>query len=195
MCTQEFKSWSDPSKSRVSYGESPATSALAASKARCGTHPHDGAPSLPSGYDFISNKAGSASDCDGHGTHVASTAVGRAVGVAKDANVVAVRILDCSGSGTISNTVAGLDWIARNARLPAVVIMSLGVPTGAWSQVGETGEGAMLCVLICHLSPIPTLILLAPSGIGHVGLKPHQATWDLRDCGFRWVGCGTRLEV
>ena len=107
-------------------------------------HSQDEALSFPSGYDFISNKAGSASDCDGHGTHVASTAVGRAVGVAKDANVVAVRILDCSGSGTISNTVAGLDWIARNAQLPAVIIMSLGVPTGAWSQVGKRG-GAQGC--------------------------------------------------
>lgn len=34
-------------------------------------------------------------DCDGHGTHVAATAVGRNVGVAKEANVVAVRVLDC----------------------------------------------------------------------------------------------------
>ncbi len=46
------------------------------------------------------------------GTHVAGTAVGLQVGVAKEAQVVAVRILDCTGSGTISNTVAGLDWVA-----------------------------------------------------------------------------------
>ena len=79
------------------------------------------------------------------GTHTASTAVGRAVGVAKDANLVAVRILDCTGSGTISDTIAGLDWIASRHRLlatadggasssPGVVIMSLGVPSGTWAQ-------------------------------------------------------------
>lgn len=36
-----------------------------------------------------------ASDCDGHGTHVASTAAGRMVGVAKAAKVVGVKVLDC----------------------------------------------------------------------------------------------------
>ena len=49
------------------------------------------------------------------GTHVAASAVGLQVGVAKEASVVAVRILDCTGSGTISNTVAGLDWVAGGA--------------------------------------------------------------------------------
>ena len=49
--------------------------------------------------DFVDNSA-SAADCEGHGTHVASTAVGRTVGVAKEAKIVAVRVLDCSGSGT-----------------------------------------------------------------------------------------------
>jgi subtilisin family serine protease len=46
-------------------------------------------------------------DCDGHGSHVASSAIGRAVGVAKEAHVVAVRVLDCQGSGSISDFVAG----------------------------------------------------------------------------------------
>jgi hypothetical protein len=50
---------------------------------------------------------GNATDCDGHGTHVASTAAGRAVGVAKEASVIAVRVLDCDGSGQISDVVAG----------------------------------------------------------------------------------------
>ncbi len=50
---------------------------------------------------------GDASDCDGHGTHVASTAAGRTVGVAKEASVVALRVLDCAGSGRISDVVAG----------------------------------------------------------------------------------------
>ena len=68
-----------------------------------------------------------ADDCDGHGTHVSATVAGLQVGVAKGAKVVAVRILDCSGSGTISNTVAALDWVAANARRPAVVTLSLGI--------------------------------------------------------------------
>lgn len=43
---------------------------------------------------------------------MSGTAIGLGVGVAKEAEVVAVRILDCTGSGTISDTVAALDWVA-----------------------------------------------------------------------------------
>lgn len=67
-------------------------------------------------------------DCDGHGTHVASTAVGTRWGVAKRATIHGVRVLDCRGAGTVSGVVAGLDWVARNARKPAVVNLSLSGP-------------------------------------------------------------------
>jgi subtilisin family serine protease len=56
------------------------------------------------------------------------------VGVARFANVVAVKVLDCGGSGSISNTLAGLDWVASNMQKPAVVSLSLGVPEGRFSQ-------------------------------------------------------------
>ncbi len=47
-----------------------------------------------SGYDFIDNDA-DASDCYGHGTHVAGTIGGNTVGVARNVNLVSVRVLDC----------------------------------------------------------------------------------------------------
>ncbi len=47
-------------------------------------------------------------------------------GMAKGVTLVPVRVLGCDGSGTSSGVVAGLDWIAANAQLPAVVNMSLG---------------------------------------------------------------------
>jgi len=65
-------------------------------------------------------------DCSGHGTHVASTAAGTRWGVAKRAVVHAVRVLDCSGSGTTSEIIAGLDWVAARHQSPAVVNISLG---------------------------------------------------------------------
>jgi len=65
-------------------------------------------------------------DCNGHGTHVASTAVGSEYGVAKQASVAAVRVLDCSGAGTNSDVIAGVDWVAANHQEPAVANMSLG---------------------------------------------------------------------
>jgi subtilisin family serine protease len=65
-------------------------------------------------------------DCNGHGTHVAGTVGGTAHGVAKDVHLVAVKVLDCNGSGTLAGVAAGIDWVTANAAKPAVANMSLG---------------------------------------------------------------------
>lgn len=69
-----------------------------------------------------------ASDCNGHGTHVAGTVGGAQYGVAKDVDLVAVRVLDCNGSGTTAGVIEGLDWVAAHHQSgePAVANMSLG---------------------------------------------------------------------
>jgi subtilisin family serine protease len=77
-----------------------------------------------SGYDAVDG--GSADDCNGHGTHVSGTVGGATYGVAKGVALVAVRVLDCGGSGTWSGVIAGMDWVAANRHLPAVANMSLG---------------------------------------------------------------------
>jgi subtilisin family serine protease len=79
---------------------------------------------VSSGYDAVDG--GSADDCNGHGTHVAGTVGGTTVGVAKGVSLVAVRVLDCAGSGTTSGVIAGVDWVGNNAVLPAVANLSLG---------------------------------------------------------------------
>ncbi|HEX2091641.1 MAG TPA: S8 family serine peptidase [Longimicrobiaceae bacterium] len=70
-------------------------------------------------------------DCHGHGTHVAGTVGGKTWGVAKRAKLVAVRVLNCVGYGSDADVIAGMDWVAKHATLPAVANMSLGdvVPT------------------------------------------------------------------
>lgn len=65
-------------------------------------------------------------DCNGHGTHVAGTVGGTVYGVAKGVRLYAVRVLNCSGSGTNSGVIAGVDWVRLNAQRPAVAKMSLG---------------------------------------------------------------------
>ncbi|MGW4703911.1 S8 family serine peptidase [Streptomyces sp. NPDC004285] len=65
-------------------------------------------------------------DCNGHGTHVAGTVAGGTYGVAREAALVSVRVLGCDGRGTYSGMIAGLDWVAKNARQPAVLNGSLG---------------------------------------------------------------------
>ncbi len=77
-----------------------------------------------SGYDAVDG--GSADDCNGHGTHVAGTVGGTAHGVAKGVSIVAVRVLNCQGSGTNAGVIAGINWVTQNAVKPAVANMSLG---------------------------------------------------------------------
>ena len=76
------------------------------------------------GVDFIGDGNGT-EDCDGHGTHTASTAAGTTYGVAKEMSLVPVRVLNCFGSGSFAQVIAGVDWVAANASLPAVANMSL----------------------------------------------------------------------
>jgi len=63
-------------------------------------------------------------DCDGHGTVVAGIAASRDYGVAKQAQVRAVKVLDCTGAGTLSSLLAGMDYVATHAQPPSVAVMS-----------------------------------------------------------------------
>lgn len=74
-------------------------------------------------YDALN---GNGQDCNGHGTHVAGTIGGSTYGVAKQSQLRGVRVLDCSGYGSYSGIIAGVDWVRANAIRPAVVNMSLG---------------------------------------------------------------------
>ena len=69
---------------------------------------------------------GTAADCNGHGSHVSGTVGGTTYGVAKKVKLVAVRVLDCNGSGSTSGVIAGIDWVTGNRVLPAAANMSLG---------------------------------------------------------------------
>ncbi|MFE9654759.1 S8 family peptidase [Micromonospora sp. NPDC006431] len=65
-------------------------------------------------------------DCNGHGTHVAGTVGGNTYGVAKGVRLVAVKVLNCAGSGSTTGVVSGVNWVTANAVKPAVANMSLG---------------------------------------------------------------------
>ena len=77
------------------------------------------------GYTAISDGNGT-NDCHGHGTHVAGTVGGATWGIAKAVKLHPVRVLGCTGSGTNSGVIAGVDWVTSNHVKPAVANMSLG---------------------------------------------------------------------
>ena len=175
---QEFQKAGDPGTSRASYG-----------------------------YDFVEDKD-DARDCDGHGTHVAATAVGLQVGVSKNANVVAVRILDCNGSGTISDTVAALDWVAANAKKPAVATLSLGIQVGSWSRVLEdavrslvTNHGITVVVAsgnsavdACYVAPanVPEVITVAATD---VDTKYNGTSKGDSETMYKWSNTGPCVDI
>jgi subtilisin family serine protease len=84
-------------------------------------------------YNAISGE--SAADCNGHGTHVGGTVGGSTYGVAKAVLLRGVKVLSCSGSGSTSGVIAGIDWVRTNHVKPAIANMSLG---GAKSDAQNT---------------------------------------------------------
>jgi cerevisin len=69
-------------------------------------------------------------DGNGHGTHVAGIAGGNLYGVAKNSNLIAVKAMNDEGQGSVSNLIAGLEWVTREYRFtlrPSVVTMNLRV--------------------------------------------------------------------
>src|SRR5690606_10002033 len=95
---------------------------------------------VSSGFTAVNDGRGT-TDCNGHGTHVAGTVGGATWGVAKNAQLVAVRVLDCRGNGTTSGVIAGVDWVTANHASPAVANMSLG--GGASSALDAAVAGAI----------------------------------------------------
>jgi hypothetical protein len=54
-------------------------------------------------------------DCNGHGTHVAGTIGGQTFGISRDATLVAVKVLDCEGSGSYDAVISGIEWMVKDA--------------------------------------------------------------------------------
>ncbi|MFF3869388.1 S8 family serine peptidase [Micromonospora sp. NPDC001898] len=128
--------------------------------------------SVGGGYDAVDG-ALPADDCNGHGTHIAGTVGGQQYGVAKDVRLVPVRVLNCAGSGTYAQVIAGVDWVTANAVKPAVATMGLGgsastaldsaVTASINSGVTYTVTSGSSATTACNYSPsrVPAALTVA----------------------------------
>lgn len=99
------------------------------------------------GVTFVNDGVG-AGDCHGHGTHVSGTVGGGRYGVAKAVRLHAVRVLGCSGGGTVSAIIAGVDWVASHRVDPAVA--TLGLVAGASSAL-DAAVNASIAQGVTHV--------------------------------------------
>ena len=65
-------------------------------------------------WGFTAPRGDADSDGNGHGTHVASTIGGKNYGVAKNATIVAVKVLRSNGYGTTADVLRGIEWVATD---------------------------------------------------------------------------------
>ena len=145
-----------------------------------------------SGIDLVDG--GPADDCNGHGTHVAGVIAGTRYGVAKRARLIAVRVLDCNGSGPVARILQGLGWVVRDhaTGVPAVANLSLGgapsdavdravralvrdgvVVTAAAGNGDASGHG----VDACGTSPARTGLAITVSATDRSDTRPVWANW------------------
>ncbi|KAG7666753.1 putative Extracellular serine proteinase [Nannochloris sp. 'desiccata'] len=135
---QEFQTWSS-----FAVDNNTAAAAVSATSTTGNVTRTASTSRASCGRDFV-NGSVNCEDVDGHGSHVAGTAIGLQVGVAKGASVIAVKILDDQGLGTVGSTIAGLDYVASTHRKPAVVTLSLGVQRGHYSRAMEDAVRALV---------------------------------------------------
>jgi len=126
-------------------------------------------------------------DCNGHGTHVAGTVGGTTFGVAKKTALIAVKVLNCAGSGTTAGVIQGIDWTAqqhqKSGKKTAVANMSLGggKSTTMNAAVAAAVAGGVVMVVAagnsntdaCNTSPAsePTSICVGATDVGASGVN------------------------
>ena len=157
------------------------------------------------GANFVFRGKNSFDDGHGHGTHVAGTIAAidnnqGVIGVVPGANLYSVRVLDNSGSGTISGVIAGIDWVASNSDIIDVANMSLG---GSYSQaINDAVESAISAGVVfvvaagnedtdaCSKSPAS-----APNAITVSALDDRDGSLDNNDSFASFSNSGTCVDM
>lgn len=122
--------------------------------------------------DFIYHKRGVYDDC-GHGTHIAGIAAGDGSmskgyyrGIAPESSIIACKVLDYSGNGSVEHVIRGLDWVVRNKERYNIRIVNISVGTISKEEEDEEcelvkavnsvwDEGLVVCVAAGNNGPDP----------------------------------------
>jgi len=149
----------------------------------------------------VNYAGGSNADCNGHGTHVAGTVGSKSYGVAKKTTLIAVKVLDCNGSGTNSGVISGIQWVQSSYQgksNPAVANMSLG--GGKSSSLDNAVRAAILSGVTfavaagnenqdaCNVSPGGVLTAISAGATG----TDDDGNWgeeDIRASFSNWGSC------
>jgi aqualysin 1 len=150
------------------------------------------------GFDAIDG--GTADDCHGHGTHVGGTIGGTTDGVAKHVALVAVRVLNCQGSGTTSQVIAGVDWVTQD-HAPgeaAVANMSLGgsASTAMDQAVANSiADGVTYAIAAGNGNVLGTAVNACNVSPARVGPALTVSATNSSDTRASWANYGSCVDV
>jgi hypothetical protein len=160
-----------------------------------GVSPHDEyGDRLLRGFNATGDLLGTG-DCNGHGTHVAGIIAGKNYGVAEGVLIVPVRVLSCTGKGSLSGLLAGIDYVIgqTDPSQPAVANMSLG---GSASSALDAAVNRLID------AGVTTVVAAGNSGIDACAVSPARvaraltvAATDASDNQTTWSNYGPCIDV
>ena len=155
--------------------------------------------------DFVHGQALPYDD-NGHGSHVAGIILGNGYdsagqksGMAPDASLIALKVLDANGQGTISNIIAALGWVATNAQTYNIRVVNLSVGAG----IHESYWTDPLTLAAKRVTDMGITVVVAAGNLGKnaAGLKqyggisaPANAPWVLSVGASSTMGTLTRKD-
>jgi subtilisin family serine protease len=129
------------------------------------------------GFTAINDGRGT-TDCNGHGSHVASTSAGKTFGMASAATLIPVRVLSCAGSGSNSGVIAGVDHVRNNCGSGERCVANMSLGGGASSALDSAVTNAVN-------SGVPFAVAAGNSNVDAGTTSPARAAAALT------VGCSS----